>query len=300
MLGILALIVGSLSFGLTALPSLAGGNSGDDPSTGPDADLEPFTDQSDLVVSDEHADTLEDVLAEFDDSLPDPTRIDGALRIDTGAGDDVVVGGGEADIIAAGDGDDLVAGGAGNDRVDLGHGDDTYGLNPFLEDYEPEHLRALGLLELGDDTVRGGAGNDTLSDRFGANRIIGNQGADLLIGLDDDSEAVPTPDLIRGGFGNDTIHADEGDTVQGGRGADTITLYLPPAIGDAEPQPIIIEDFVANLDSLDLDGLDDASDVTIRDIEDGSGAEILLYDKVVARVLGGADLTLAEIGVTAG
>lgn len=295
MLGILALLVGTLSIGLTVLPSSIGDGGGSGPSEEPDRNLDDYTDERDLIVSDEHEDVLTSVLSEVEGPTPEPELIEGALRVDAGAGDDVVVGSSAADIIEAGDGDDVVAGGDGNDRVYLEEGDDVYGLSPYFEAYATEHLEALGVLEHGNDKIRGGAGDDMISDRFGSNRLIGNQGADLLVALDDESEEAPTPDIILGGFGNDQIHADEGDTIVGGRGQDTITLHLPTVTGEAAPQPIVIQDFFKNVDALELEGIGDGASVSIQDIEDGSGAQVLLDGVVVATVLGGAGLTLDDI-----
>jgi len=296
MLGILALIMGGLSIGLSVLPSFAGtAGTADEADPGQGQDLDDYTDQSDLIVSDEHAEILGTILDVIDEPMPEPELVEGALRVNSGAGDDVVVGSSAADVIHSGDGDDVVAGGMGNDRIELGAGDDVYGLNPLLEDYEADHLQALGVLELGNDKVRGGVGDDSLSDRFGSNRLIGNQGDDTLVGLDDASEAQATPDILLGGFGDDHIHADEGDVVVGGRGVDTITLHLSPTMGDADPQPIVIEDFAQGVDKLELEGLNDGSDLGIRDMEDATGAEVLLDGKVVARVLGGAGLTLGDV-----
>lgn len=298
MLGIFALLLGSISLGLSALPSMIGGDAPGGGDAEPPSGLDTFTDETDILVSSEHSGVVEQLM-ETEEFPVEPELIEGPLRVDTGGGNDVVVGGAAPDEIHAGDGDDLVGGGDGNDRVELGAGNDVYGVNPFLEDYDPEHLVALGVLELGNDTVRGGVGDDAISDRFGSNRLIGNQGADLLIGLDDESEEEPTPDVILGGFGYDHIHADEGDIVEGGRGLDTITLHLPRTDGETPPQPITITDFFKGVDTLILEGVGTDAEVALTDIEDGSGAVITLDGVEVVRVLGGAGLTLDDLNVAA-
>lgn len=58
--------------------------------------------------------------------------VDGADQVAGGAGDDLILSGAEADVVDAGDGNDLVFSGLGADRVDGGAGDDLIVGNQFL------------------------------------------------------------------------------------------------------------------------------------------------------------------------
>jgi subtilisin family serine protease len=74
---------------------------------------------------------------------------DGSFNVQSGAGNDLIAGGLQADIVSGGSGDDLIYTLAGNDMLMGGAGDDQ--------------LYAQG----GDDTLDGGAGKDILNGGFG-------------------------------------------------------------------------------------------------------------------------------------
>ena len=157
------------------------------------------------------------ILTSQDDYVDAAVTTDGTY-VQSGAGNDTLLGGsgndslfGESgnDSINAGAGDDLVDAGVGNDYVFAGTGNDTvYG-------------------SLGDDTISGwtgdnlldgGEGNDTISAEGGNDTLNGNEGNDLIFGGAGD-------DSIRGGDGNDIINAGDGvDTVFGDAGADTFVI----------------------------------------------------------------------------
>jgi len=84
--------------------------------------------------------------------------------LQTNAGDDIVIAGGEANSISGGAGNDSLDGGAGNDTLIGGAGNDTL----------------IG--GAGNDSVNGGLGNDTIvyRDGDGADAIDGGDGTDTL------------------------------------------------------------------------------------------------------------------------
>ena len=128
-----------------------------------------------------------------------------AVTVDVGAGDlptagdDVIIGTGGPDVIAAGAGHDIVCGGAGDDEIDLGPGND----------------RGIG-----------GGGADLLQGRSGADRLEGGGGSDHLVSGDQDDDVLGGPggDDIDAGRGADTISAGpQSDDCDGRGGRDTAT-----------------------------------------------------------------------------
>ena len=113
------------------------------------------------------------------------------------AGDDVVIGAGEADTILGGEGADFINAGDGRDIVFVGTGDDT-------------DLRwcRRGLIygEAGGDRVFGDAGDDMISGGAGDDTVFGGAGNDVIV--------------AETGDGNDTYFGDE---AGGGSGVDTLT-----------------------------------------------------------------------------
>lgn len=118
-----------------------------------------------------------------------PVRVDagaGADVIRTGMGNDSINGGSGNDRIFANAGDDTINGGAGNDRISAGSGKD----------------RVDG--GSGDDSIQGGDGNDVIASSAGSDFVQGGGGRDR----------------IDGGSGNDTLIGDRNDTIIGGGGED--------------------------------------------------------------------------------
>ena len=94
------------------------------------------------------------------------------VRIDSGDGNDTIIGSGTADVVLAGPGDDLVFGLAGNDNISG---------------------------EAGDDLLYGAAGRDILSGGEGDDRLLGQgSSGDILTG-------GPGTDVLDGGAGTDRI-----------------------------------------------------------------------------------------------
>ncbi len=124
-----------------------------------------------------------------------------------GLGDDVVIGGGEADSIGGGKGSDFLLGRDGADIVWGGHDDGN------------DTLHGDG----GSDTLFGSGGNDWLAGSSGMDFLFGGAGGDVLDGGDD-------ADSLFGGAGNDTISGGSGADAfffAGNHGVDIITDFDP-------------------------------------------------------------------------
>ncbi len=176
-------------------------------------------------------------------------RVEGSTAgdtIETGSGNDLVIGGDGDDTIQTNNGNDTVIGGGGADTViaGSGQGNDTYygGLGPaggYFDDSANDTIRypsavngvtvdlqagtASGL-DIDSDRLRGfehvegGAGADTISGDGNANRLVGGAGNDILDGRGG-------VDTLIGGAGDDTlIWRGDGDTYQGGAGTDTLAV----------------------------------------------------------------------------
>lgn len=129
-------------------------------------------------------------------------------------GDDMLMGGTNADQLFGGigndtlqgdDGDDLIAGEDGNDHIIAGRGNDrvTGAYHGWSGEFE------------GNDIIEGGDGHDTLSGGDGDDRIIGGNGSDLILGERGN-------DQIWGAFVNGEAEIDGHDHVYGGDGDDVI------------------------------------------------------------------------------
>jgi Ca2+-binding RTX toxin-like protein len=173
-----------------------------------------------------------------------------------GGGDDYLVGGVFADILGGGDGNDVIVagggpdqvyGGAGNDRIEVngigqvvfenpGGGEDSvyassswfmrpnvewFVINPGAGNFygigttDADRMRGneganLLIGHAGDDTVWGGGGADRLQGRAGDDRIFGEDGDDIAFGGDGN-------DTLDGAAGRDQLNGDAGnDTLLGG------------------------------------------------------------------------------------
>jgi Ca2+-binding RTX toxin-like protein len=142
------------------------------------------------------------------------TVLTGIAAIETGAGNDSVIGSSGADRIVAGDGfdfvdgregNDLLFGGADGDRLVGGDGDDV------LDGGDGNDNLAGGA---GGDSLLGGSGNDLLDGGEGFDALDGGDGNDQLLGGDDASD-----DILTGGAGMDQLDGQDGsDTYLFGLG----------------------------------------------------------------------------------
>lgn len=130
-----------------------------------------------------------------------------SMRIDSGIGDDTLIGGAGHDFLNGGTGDDSLVGAGGTDYLNGEDGDDT------LEG------------DAGGDFLSGGADNDVLEGGAGHDDLNGEDGDDLLLGgnHNDDITGGEGSDTIRGGHGRDFIEGGgESDFIKGDIGNDTI------------------------------------------------------------------------------
>ena len=217
-----------------------------------------------------------------------------------GVGNDTLLGEEGDDDLDAGDGDDRLIGGAGMDRMAAGAGDDS-----LWGGAGDDQLSGGG----GNDDLGGGAGNDTLLGGEGEDDLRGNAGDDWLAGGYGD-------DVLAGGSGNDTVDGGAGnDTLDGGTGQD----YLNAGDGDdvlrlaedthanggagadvfqiGSPGTSVIADYVGGEDRLVVlyDPAEGQEEPEIAVQVDGADALILLEGQVLARVSGGAGLTLEDL-----
>lgn len=149
----------------------------------------------------------------------------GADTIYTGEGNDEVYGGFGQDVIYAEGGSNIIYGERGADIIFGGEGENfLYGGRGADTIYGGEGINLLSG-GLGADTIYGGSGNneiyggagrDTIYAGAGENYIEAGRGADTVYGGEGD-------DIIYGGSGADTIYANNGENqIYGGLGADTI------------------------------------------------------------------------------
>lgn len=193
-----------------------------------------------------------------------------------GLGDDIMLGGAGDDRMYGNEGNDIMVGGAGNDLMQAGAGNDL--------------LYSLG----GADTIRGFDGNDLIDGRDvdglltkSASAIMPNvieNNLDAIINarfgenMTDaqvdlfQSELLSTgpgaADRLDGGNGNDFIRGDAGDTMVGGAGNDTFSIYngpgAPVVVDDYDPANEDIQLVVANTLQGRLTMVDVAGGVELR------------------------------------
>ncbi|WP_375173688.1 matrixin family metalloprotease [Pseudooceanicola sp.] len=230
-----------------------------------------------------------------------------------------IAGEGDDDVIDTGAGDDTVMGGEGDDDITLGAGDDIgfgdLGMirNTFLGGDDPapttpgqvvETLRdgifSIQLATGGDDTISGGDDNDLLIGGAGTDELSGDAGDDVIlgdVGFADYTDGVlgaletyrtvGAADLIAGGFGSDTI--------LGGLGGDTIAGdEVTPTGSDSDGGDLILGDH-GRIDY----GFDDDAAPTTSSIEriEGvletvDGADTITGNAGADTIVGGSDADL--------
>ena len=164
---------------------------------------------------------LPDALSGSDDDAQDADAHD--LDTDQGVwgteAGDILTGGAGHDTLMGDDGDDRLIGGAGNDTLNGAFGSDHIeggtGNDSVTGCWGDDTL--LG--NAGDDALLGWDGNDHLMDGTGEDTLFGGRGDDVLTGSNDGSL-----DFLNGGAGNDTIYGYGSDWIDGGSGADHLTV----------------------------------------------------------------------------
>ena len=189
------------------------------------------------------------------DPTPEPEEPEGnqveqggnaSEMIETGSGDDRLLGFAGDDTLIGNEGNDFISGGTGNDLASGGAGDDEIFAGPG------DGGSDLFVGGLGDDVIGGGAGNDTIvggvsnvvglqeiadpSIAAGNDTLFGGAGDDVLVvgGFNDENQdgffqngeqitTATTNNAAFGGAGRDTIYGAAGaDAVGGGEGSDFI------------------------------------------------------------------------------
>ena len=132
-----------------------------------------------------------------------------------GDGNDVIIGGSEADKLYGEDGDDVLIGYEGDDELFGGNGND------MLRGREGNDVMLGGD---GDDYLDGGDGDDLLNGDLGDDEIRTGSGNDIARGGNGNDFINAGIDGFFGGLsGNKTIYGDAGnDKIGGGDGDDTI------------------------------------------------------------------------------
>ncbi|MFA9270279.1 MAG: calcium-binding protein [Baekduiaceae bacterium] len=132
-------------------------------------------------------------------------------------GNDLLTGGGAADVLQGGDGNDTLTGGGAGDRLlgDLGTDTASYSATAASINVTLDGLTNDGAAGEGDnvstENVTGGSGSDSLTGSAGANVLAGGAGNDT----------------IRGGAGADQLRGDTGtDTVTYSGGAANVRITL--------------------------------------------------------------------------
>ncbi|WP_069306024.1 calcium-binding protein [Methylobrevis pamukkalensis] len=173
--------------------------------------------------------------------LDGKAETNGSFDIETGEGDDSLLGGGGNDIFEAGGGKDVLDGRAGDDVLDGGVGNDT------LSGGSDDDVLDGGL---GTDKLGGGAGNDVLKGGSGGDVLDGGEDRDLVSyegsaaavivslaagtasGGDADGDVLTGVENLMGSNYSDTFIGDGGvnwlegawgdDFLAGGAGADVL------------------------------------------------------------------------------
>ena len=249
----------------------------------------------DLVPDDALATGLFDDLDErihSSDLLP-PAAPPQPAFLEGGAGNDRLVGTVANDTLAGGAGDDVLIGAGGDNVLYV-----DSGANHLIGGEGDDSL--IG--GAGNDTLEGGWGNDLLVAGGGANLLMGGAGDDTLLGasLDDAGQDRSGANFLNGGAGDDLLIAGQGDTLNGGAGADHF------ALGDwlAGHAPAMIVDYSPEQDQIvlhyDPDRLSQP-DVRVTFNEGQPDmAEIRLNGQIVAHVANASGLTADAIAIVAG
>ena len=155
-----------------------------------------------------------------------------------GAGNDAVWGEGGADSLLGESGADTLQGGSGNDTLEGGMGDDRL--------YGSTDANAT---DSGNDVLSGGTGQDSLSGADGDDTLLGGEGNDTLLGGDgrDWLDGGAGADSLSGDAGDDILVFGASDTIDGGAGYDTLLIR-------DEVVDLSAAENLANIEALDLRG----------------------------------------------
>lgn len=182
------------------------------------------------------------------------------VNVDSGAGDDTIIGGTGDDTFAAGAGDDTIAAGTGADSITAGDGDDdivltdNFGNDTIVggegaENNGGDEIDASAVTEpvtvLFDGDEQGTITGDNTGDQAAFEEIeeITTGSGDDTVNAAADTVGVTIntgagDDTVLGGQGGDTLNTGTGqDTVNGGAGADSVNA------GDDEDSILLTDGF---------------------------------------------------------
>lgn len=164
------------------------------------------TSGADKVTATEEGDELEITLG--GNRMRFPSSEVRRIRIETGAGSDrIAVSANVSALIESGPGNDAIVGGSGSDTIRAGSGND--------------HIVAKG----GNDLIHSGAGHDHIASGDGNDTILAASGRDFVHGGPDNDllDAGHDHDIVLGANGDDTLLGSAGfDFLVGGRGRDLL------------------------------------------------------------------------------
>ena len=214
------------------------------------------------------------------------SEIGGADHIGTGAGDDVILAGADADTLDAGDGNNWILGDSGEI---IWNGDALGHLSTTDSAIGGADTITSGS---GKDIILGGAKGDVIDAGDGDNRIIGDNGS-VVWSHDEDGRMTTTDnsiggdDTITSGLGGDIILAGVGaDVVSAGSGDNAVlgdngNVVLYPGLSSNILKSMTVKDpDIGGDDTITtLDGEDTIIGGTGSDtIHSGAGADIILGD----------------------
>ncbi|MCG5058906.1 MAG: tandem-95 repeat protein [Limnoraphis sp. WC205] len=146
------------------------------------------------------------------------------IEINGTAGNDNLLGTGEADVIFGLEGNDLISGSSGDDSLFGFEGNDTLygneGNDTLFGNQNSDLLIGWG----GEDWLFGGKEGDIIEDGTGEDQVFGNLGDDLLKGGADNDKKYggQANDTVIGGTGNDQVFGDRGNDILWGVDVDAI------------------------------------------------------------------------------
>lgn len=138
-------------------------------------------------------------------------NVEGLDRFVFGAGDQVITGTSNGDVIEAGAGDDTIQGGLGDDRIQGGSGNDIIDGGDGIDTVDFTQATGNWTVNLSVGTASNGVEVDSIT---GFENVIGSNGNDSITG---DAEN----NRLEGGSGNDQLNGGAGDDILiGGAGVD--------------------------------------------------------------------------------
>ncbi len=213
-----------------------------------------------------------------------------------GNGDDTLSGGNGADTLQGERGDDLLIGGAGSDTLDGGSGSDTVS----YADADPAPAMSFLMIHLGGSAWELGPTPSPWTDTLvSIENAVGSAGVDWMVGTTGDNR-------LSGGAGDDKLEGKGGaDVLDGGDGADTLTTdsYFDPTQAGALMIGGDGDDSLGSGNSNDTmlggagnDSFSVRSYATTRIVDGGTGSDTLAFTDGFTTFSGGVVVDLNKTG----